>query len=75
MVYDGVHNPAVRLSYPGADSHCCADPYACTCGSAYPRADTDTNSHATSGVNSYTDSHAGTNSHANPEWRLMVSDR
>ena len=44
MVYDGVHNPAVRLSYPSADSYCCANPYACTCGFAYSRADAKTNS-------------------------------
>jgi hypothetical protein len=54
MVYDGVHNPAVRLSDTGADSYCCADTYSCTCGFAYSRADADAHSDA----NDYT--HANT---------------
>ena len=30
MVYDGVHNPAARLSDTSADSYGCANTYACT---------------------------------------------
>ena len=48
MVYDGVHNPAARRSYPSADSYCCANPYACT-----DRADANTNSAIHTGGNRF----------------------
>ena len=53
MVYGGVHNPAARLSDPSDDSYCCADPNTCTCGYAYPMADTDTNSAIHTGGNRF----------------------
>ena len=69
MVYDSIHNPAAWRCYSGAFSHCCADPNACTCGSAYSRANSDAHTYTTTGVNGYacsysyscsnTDTHAG----------------
>ena len=72
MVYDGVHNPAVRLSDTGADSYCCADAYACTCGYAYPRADTNAYAYAdhyadtTAGVYGYACSYSYSCTNSNP---------
>ena len=53
MVYDGVHNPAVRLSDTGADCYRCADPYASAVSPAYPRADADTNTYADHNTDTY----------------------
>jgi len=41
VVYDGVHNPAVRLSDSGGDSYCRANAYACT-----DRVDANTNTNS-----------------------------
>ena len=78
MVYDGFHNPAAWRCYSGAFSHCCADPNACTCGSAYSRANSDAHTYTTTGVNGYacsysyscsnTDTHANTDTCTNPHF-------
>ncbi len=62
MVYDSVHHTAAGGAYPdtSADSYCCADTYSCTYGGAYPRADAETHTYATAGVNGYTYTYADT---------------
>ena len=67
MVYDGVNNPASWRCNPGAFSHCCADPNACTCGSAYSRANSDAHTYTTTGVNGYACSYSYSCSNSNPD--------
>ena len=66
MVYDGVHNPAVRLSDTSADSYCCANADTSAVSPAYPRADAYAHSYAAAGVNGYAYSHTYSHAYAYP---------